>query len=127
MDGYNSNFNSEDSKNCIWMIEKFRLHTKHFDHAHHQFPAGYAEQKLIADRPDESLLDQKHLGQQVVVVQRNGAVVVDDQSGTLVRYVLQALHLVTVVDPALRIPHQRDDLPGRVPVVTWRGAERWCD
>lgn len=99
------------------------IHTKHFHHAHHQFPAGNAEQKLIADRPDQSLFDQKHLGQQVVIVERYGTVIVDDQSSTLIRNVLKTLDLVTVIDPALCVPHERNDLPGRMPVVACDGQK----
>lgn len=83
-------------------------------------PAGQLEQKPVTNCVDESLPLQQHPGVQVVHVDGYGAVVVDDERRSLLGYVLQADHIVAVVDPGMGVPDGGHYFPSNPPEVAIR-------
>jgi len=81
--------------------------------------AGHAKEKLVHHRVDDDAFEQKHPIDQVVVVDRNGAVVVDEEAapGSILGKVFQAADFVAVPQPGVRVPKGGDDLAAGLPEV----------
>lgn len=76
------------------------------------------KEEAISDRLDQSPLEEDTLGQEVIVVEGNGPMVVDDEGCPLLRNVLEPHHLVPVPDPPVGVPHDGDRMATSVPVVS---------
>ena len=88
------------------------------EHFHQQLPARDGEEEAIADRLYQPLLEEDALGQEVVVVERKSPVVIDYECWPFFRNVFEAVHFVSVPDPAVCIPHHGDRSARPVPQVT---------
>lgn len=82
--------------------------------------AGDLEEEAIGHGVNQSFPLQHDSRDQVVDIDGNGAVVVDDQSGSINWQMLQSTDLVAVVESGVCIPDGRDDLTGHDPEVPVR-------